>query len=127
MREVAGREGRSVRDALRARARAHAVPLTAFLELTKRCNLSCYHCYVAGDRAEMGTERWLELIDELEAEGSLHISLTGGELGLRRDWLAIAQRVKQRHMTLTVLTNGTLFSRRGCLGAGFPAAVSRVS
>lgn len=102
------RAGRSVRNALHAYARARSIPLTASLELTKRCNLHCYHCYVAGECFELSTARWLELVDELEAEGCMQISLTGGELTLRDDWLAIAERVKQRRMTLTVLTNGTL-------------------
>ena len=95
---------------MRALSRARAILQSAQLELTKRCNLHCYHCYVAGSRDEVRTSRWLEVIDELEAEGCLHVTLTGGEVGLRRDWLAIAERVKHLRMTLTVLTNGTVFS-----------------
>jgi radical SAM protein with 4Fe4S-binding SPASM domain len=100
---------RPLRDALRAAARAASVPLTANLELTKRCNLECVHCYVAGRDSELSSERWLELIDELERAGTLHVTLTGGEVAMRDDFFAIAARVKQRRMSLTVLTNGTMF------------------
>jgi radical SAM protein with 4Fe4S-binding SPASM domain len=64
---------------------------------------------VAGSPVELPTSRWLDVVDELEAEGCLHVTLTGGEVGLRRGWLQIAERVKRRRMTLTVLTNGTTF------------------
>ena len=38
----------------------------------------------------------------------MQVSITGGELTLRSDWLEIAGQVKKRRMTLTILTNGTL-------------------
>lgn len=101
---------RPVSDAYGRLALAHARLTSAHLELTKRCNLRCCHCYVAGDATELDTSRWLDVVDELESEGCLHVSLTGGELALRSDWFDIAQRVKSRHMTLTILTNGTLLS-----------------
>jgi len=104
------RAERPARDALLALSRTHAILQSAQLELTKRCNLSCYHCYVAGSPVELPTSRWLDVVDELEAEGCLHVTLTGGEVGLRRDWLEVAARVKHCRMTLTVLTNGTVFS-----------------
>ena len=37
------------------------------------------------------------------------ITLSGGELALRSDWAEIARAVKDRHVTLSLLTNGTLF------------------
>ena len=64
---------------------------SAQLELTKRCNLNCYHCYVAGSPVRLPTSRWLDVVDELEAEGCSHVTLTGGEVGLRRDWLEVSR------------------------------------
>jgi len=93
-----------------ALTRAHRLLTTAHLELTKRCNLHCYHCYVAGSGEELDADRWLRLVDELEMAGCLRVTLTGGEIGLRSDWLVIAERVKQRRMALSVLTNGTLLT-----------------
>ncbi len=103
------RTDHSVRNRLNSLARATATPLSALLELTKRCNLRCYHCYVAGVKEEMPSARWLGLIRELADRGCLKVSLSGGEVGLRGDFLAIAEGVKRQRMALSVLTNGTLF------------------
>ena len=97
------------------------------LEITKRCNLRCYHCYVAGPTGdELGTERILALLDEFAGEGCISVTLTGGEVGLRDDFLTIARGVKQHRMTLNVLTNGTAFRDEDLdeLAALKPASVS---
>jgi len=104
-----GRATTSLREVLRARAAAHAIPLKAALELTKRCNLSCYQCYVSQPGVELGTERVVEIVGELADAGCMSVTLTGGEVGLRRDFLLIAGEVKRQRMQLTVLTNGTAF------------------
>jgi len=111
-----GSECQGVRAAASLNARLHEaafrahVPLKAIFELTKRCNLDCLHCYIAGDRNELPTTRWLALVDELAASGCMTIDLSGGELTLRDDWLTIARRVREKRITLTVLTNGTLLT-----------------
>ncbi len=105
---TSAQRGTRVRDVLRHLSRTHACLTSAHLELTKRCNLRCYHCYVSGDMIELDTARWLGVVDELAAEGCMQVSITGGELTLRSDWLEIAGQVKKRRMTLTILTNGTL-------------------
>ena len=105
----AQRAAHPLRDALRARAYRALVPLRATIELTKRCNLRCHHCYVVEGGNEVPTARWLALLDELLAEGCWGVTLTGGEFRLRGDWLEVARGVKRRRMGLTLLTNGTLF------------------
>jgi len=50
------------------------------------------------------------LLGEVADAGCVSVSLTGGEVALRSDWLRIAEEVKRRRMLLTVLTNGTAFS-----------------
>ena len=107
---VSGRAAHPLRDRLHARAYEKNLLLRVLFEITKRCNLRCYHCYVAGPTDELGTERILMLLDEFAAEGCMNVTLTGGEVGLRNDFLTIARGVKQRRMTLSVLTNGTAFS-----------------
>lgn len=121
-----GRAAHPVRDGLRARASKNNLLLRVLFEITKRCNLRCYHCYVAGPGDELGTERVLTLLDEFAAEGCMNVTLTGGEVGLREDFVSIARGVKQRRMTLSVLTNGTAFSEEQLAGlvAAKPHAVS---
>ena len=77
-------------------------------ELTKRCNLGCYHCYVVKREDELPTSRWLELVDEVADAGCLSVTLTGGEVCLREDWLTIARAVRRARMVVSIFTNGTL-------------------
>jgi radical SAM protein with 4Fe4S-binding SPASM domain len=99
-----------LRDALRVRAYDNQIPLSVNLEITKRCNLLCRHCYVAGSADELSTERILNLLGELAAAGTMWVTVTGGEVAVREDWLTIVRAVKERGMIVSVLTNGTLFS-----------------
>ena len=104
--------GPSLRDRLRNAAAAHSIPLKVEIELTKRCNLRCVHCYAATsvEQQEVETCRWLQVVDELAELGCLGIVLTGGEIALRDDFLEVARRARERRMDLSVLTNGTLLS-----------------
>jgi radical SAM protein with 4Fe4S-binding SPASM domain len=79
------------------------------LELTKRCNLRCYHCYVGAPREELDTTQWIRVVEQLSDLGTAAVGLSGGEIGLCDDWKAIAEAVRARRMMLSLLTNGTLF------------------
>lgn len=101
-----------MRGEFRARARRSCLPIKAMLELTRRCDLHCVHCYVADrDGPELAVSRWVEVVGELASEGCFSVSLTGGEVGLRDGWLDIAAEVKRQRMVLGILTSGTAFSR----------------
>ena len=113
--ERARGSGFSPRERLRSIALAEAIPLNVLVELTGRCNLRCIHCYGARESGsvvdqEMPTVRFERLMRELAAEGCLSVSLTGGEIGLRRDWADIARAAKRARMSVSLLTNGTLFA-----------------
>ncbi len=105
----------SPRERLHRVAFAKGIPLTALVELTSRCNLRCIHCY--GSRQsdstterELPTDRLVALMAELAGEGCLSVSLTGGEIGLRRGWADIAWAAKRSRMAVTLLSNGTVFT-----------------
>ncbi len=91
-------------------AQEHNVPLDVSIELTHHCNFRCRHCFIpdfsAPDR--LTTERLLTLLDELVEMGTLNLTLTGGELLLRPDWLVIAQRARRLGFALRLFTNGAL-------------------
>lgn len=113
--EQQGPAASPLRRRLHALAAQHAVPLTAVIEVTRRCNLHCVHCYVsAGKNAELSTLRLVRLVDELSEAGAIAVSLTGGELTLRDGWRQVAARVRQHCMMLTIMTNGTLLSPDDC-------------
>lgn len=85
-----------------------AIPIEVSLELTHHCNFRCQHCYIpdfsAPDR--LTTERILELLDELAEMGTLYLTLTGGEMFLRRDWYPIAKRARTLGFSLRLFSNG---------------------
>lgn len=95
-----------------AKARRERVPLSGSIELTRRCNLRCIHCYVGGaargGALELGTGAVLALIDEACAAGCLHLLITGGEPLLREDFAEVYRHAKLRGLLVTVFTNGTL-------------------
>ncbi len=86
-------------------------PDRAILELTYRCDLRCAHCLVdaggaAGD--ELSPEEALDAVDQLADLGVRVLTVTGGEPLLRRDWWAVARRVRERGMVFRLSTNGHL-------------------
>lgn len=99
---------------VRRRAAGLRVPLGGTLELTRRCNNRCRHCYnnlPAGDpaalAAEMGTAEVCRLLEEFAEAGCVWLLLTGGEILLRPDFLEIYDRAKEKGFLLTLFTNAT--------------------
>jgi len=80
--------------------------------LTRRCNLTCKHCYAwSADHAypgELSTEETLRVLDDLRAAGVPALVLSGGEPLLRPDLDAIASRAKAIGFHVGLSTNGTL-------------------
>jgi MoaA/NifB/PqqE/SkfB family radical SAM enzyme len=87
-----------------------AQPLSASLELTYRCNWRCVFCYNPrhNDLRGLPSERWLSVLDELRALGTLYVALTGGEPLTHPEFLRIARGARERAFALRILTNGAL-------------------
>ncbi len=90
-------------------ATKRTIPLEVALELTHHCNFRCQHCYIPDFSAPdlLSTERILALLDELASMGTLYLTLTGGEMLLRRDWYEIAARARDLGFSLRLFTNGS--------------------
>jgi len=85
-----------------------------YVELTDKCNLSCLHCYaknVSGERRELKTENFLNLIDELASLGVLEIVFTGGEPLLYDDIFEVLRYTKSKKIDFSIFTNGTLLNK----------------
>lgn len=89
-------------------------PFLVALNLTKRCNLNCAHCYLdAETRAdgaadELTTTEVKAVIDDIAGlSDETMIVLTGGEPLLRPDIEAIARHGSGRGLMIVVGTNGT--------------------
>src|SRR4051794_27493978 len=95
--------------------RADRLPMGAVYEATMRCNLHCEFCYV-GDFLNLEGEWRQELT--LEALGKafpeqdgLQISLTGGEIFMRKDILAVLDLFREKGYACGYLTtNGTIIT-----------------
>lgn len=90
-------------------------PRICFWEITDACNLRCIHCECdAGARAEdeLSPDEALALADDLAAAGCRTVNLTGGEPLVRGDWSAIARRLVDRGVEVTLITNGLLVDDR---------------
>jgi radical SAM protein with 4Fe4S-binding SPASM domain len=101
------------------RAEAGRVPLAGTLELTRRCNLRCVHCYLgpqervrAEGRPEMTTGQVLDIIDQVAAAGCLRFLITGGDPLLRPDFPEIYRHAKLAGLDVSVFTNGTPVTER---------------
>ncbi len=90
-------------------------PFLVALNLTRRCNLRCAHCYLdAGTRAsgagdELSTSEVQALLDRIAAlSNETMVVLTGGEPLLRPDVEALARHAADRGLMVVVGTNGML-------------------
>lgn len=92
-----------------------AAPLMAWIELTRKCNLRCPHCFVEGGTkrsTELTTERILWLLDEWAQMGVFSVVLTGGEPTVHPDFLAIVDHAYRLGFTVAIATNGMALTDR---------------
>src|SRR5688572_13791207 len=95
--------------------RADRLPMGAVYEATMRCNLHCEFCYV-GDLLNLEGEWRQELsIDALRQAfpelSEFQISLTGGEIFMRKDIMSVLDLFREKGYACGYLTtNGTIIS-----------------
>ncbi len=101
--------------ALHQKVENQRVPITGTIEVTRRCPLTCAHCYnnlPMGDRAarlsELTYEEHCRLLDEITEAGCLWLLYTGGEIFARKDFLQIYTYAKRKGLLITLFTNGTM-------------------
>lgn len=86
-------------------------------ELTYRCNERCVHCYNPGaahsdfekpDRLnnELSTDQVITSLKRLAEGGVFHLTLSGGEIMLRKDFFEIVEAARQLGMAVNIYTNG---------------------
>ncbi|MDD5120435.1 MAG: radical SAM protein [Candidatus Omnitrophica bacterium] len=90
------------------------IPVNAGIEVTRKCNLHCIHCYengVSGNgREELTALKLYDILDQIAELGSLWLMLTGGEVFAREDFLDVYIYAKKKGFIISVLTNGTLIT-----------------
>jgi len=104
----------SLLQELTEKALAKNVPLSVQLDLTYRCNERCVHCYLDhDDHGEMTTAEIKHLLDEMADAGVFVLSLSGGEIFLRKDLFEILEYARfQRQFCVKLKTNAIMIRER---------------
>ena len=96
-----------------AKALELQVPLSVQLDLTYRCNERCVHCYVDhDDHGEMTTAEIKKLLDELAAAGVFFLTMSGGEILLRKDFFEILEYARALLFSVKLKTNALMIRER---------------
>jgi len=81
------------------------------ISVTNLCNFRCLHCYCdKSQKYEPDFKDILNLIDEANNLGCVHITLTGGEPFFRKDIMEIIRHITNKKIKITILTNGSLLN-----------------
>lgn len=90
----------------------HHVLYGLTLETTYRCNEKCIHCYLPEQThpQELTLDQIDRLFSEFHALGGFQLTLTGGEVGVRKDFGDILDLARQYDFLTSILSNLTRFS-----------------
>ena len=91
------------------RALRLGVPLSVQLDLTYRCNEKCVHCYLDhDDHGEMTTAEIKHLLEEMAEAGVFILTLSGGEIFMRKDFFEILEHARALTFCIKLKTNAVL-------------------
>lgn len=87
---------------------------SVIFELTPRCNFNCVHCYLCNDHTDkpLSYEEVIQIIDILYEKEVLFLTLTGGDVFTRTDFLDIYLYAKKKGFIIELYTNGALIDDR---------------
>lgn len=96
-----------------AKALKLGIPLSVQLDLTYRCNERCIHCYLDHeDHGEMTTSEIKNLLDQLAEAGVFFLTLSGGEILMRKDFFEILEYARLRSFCVKLKTNAVLIRKK---------------
>lgn len=107
---------RAQADAARIEQRRRSGP-QVYWYLSFRCNLACNHCSVRSSPSvdtsrDLDTAECLDVVDQLVELNASGVELSGGEVLLRRDALAVVEAAAARGLHINLETNGLLIDER---------------
>jgi radical SAM protein with 4Fe4S-binding SPASM domain len=89
------------------------LPISVHLDITYRCNERCVHCYLDhDDHGEMTTAEIIDVLEQLADAGVFFLSISGGEVLMRRDFFEIVERARQLLFNVKVKTNGVMIREK---------------
>jgi len=100
-------------ESLNRRAMDMSLPLSVHIDLTWRCNERCIHCYLDHDDPdELSLDELRGLLDQMADAGTLFLTLSGGEIFLRKDLFAIVEHARLRGFDIKLKTNALLIGEK---------------
>jgi len=102
------------------KAALRLTPISALIELTYRCNLSCRHCYILpaqlhpksfSPKSSLTLKQWANIFTQLAESGTLFLTFTGGETLLYPNFLELLKIAREQRFAFRIFTNGTLITR----------------
>src|SRR6266576_5669382 len=89
------------------------VPIAVHIDVTYRCNERCVHCYLDhDDHGEMTTAEIKDLLDQMAEAGVFYLTISGGEILMRRDFFQILEHARLRTFCIKLKTNGILIRKQ---------------
>lgn len=89
------------------------IPLSVHLDITYRCNERCVHCYLDhDDHGEMTTAEIADVLTQLADAGVFFLSLSGGEVFLRRDFFEIVEQARRLLFNVKIKTNAVMIREK---------------
>jgi len=85
------------------------------ISLTGKCNLHCDYCFYAHemhDRPDLSLQEWLTFFDELGRLGVRTLTLSGGEVFVRKELFELLDYIIDKRMRYSILSNGTLITEK---------------
>ena len=90
-------------------------PQRISLNITRKCNLRCKHCFTSAgnaDEDELTTEELFKLIDQMKEAGSFFLAIGGGEPLLRDDLFRVIKYARENFIAVSLVTNGLLVNEK---------------
>jgi len=85
------------------------IPISVHLDITYRCNERCVHCYLDhDDHGEMTTAEIKDILNQLSDAGVFFLTLSGGEVLMRRDFFEIVETARRLLFNVKLKTNGVM-------------------
>ena len=89
------------------------VPLAVHMDVTYRCNERCVHCYLDHDNhGEMSTAEIKDLLDQMAAASVFFLTLSGGEILMRRDFFEILEHARRLMFCVKLKTNAVMIHEK---------------
>lgn len=92
-----------------------SAPLVLYIELTRKCNLSCRFCYSNSGKSlpnEFSTEEMVDILREAKQMNIFSVFFSGGEPTLHSDFIALTNEAYNLGLDLFVTTNGTMINEK---------------